>query len=58
MRKIGKLTLSLGHFEALPEHQRRVAGLTARACHCRTERGEMLRLVDDLYETVSKRLAG
>ena len=54
----GKPTLSLGHLEALPEHQRRIARLTPRACHRRPERGEMLRLVDDLNKTVPKRLAG
>lgn len=49
-------TFSLGHLEALPEHQRCVARLTACSRLRRAERGEMLRLIYDLGETVSKRL--
>lgn len=49
-------TFSLGHLEALPEHQRYVAGLTACSCLRRAQRGKMLRLIYDLDETVSKRL--
>lgn len=47
-------TFSLGHLEALPKHQRCVAGLTA--CSRQPKRGKMLRLIYDLDETVSKRL--
>ena len=49
-----KLTLSLGHLEALSEHQRRVTGLstTSRGPKC----GEMLRLVNDFDEAISKSL--
>ena len=49
-------TFSLGHLETLPEHQRCVAGLTTCSCQRRAKRGEMLRLIYDLDETVSKRL--
>lgn len=49
-----KLTLSLGNLEALSERQRRITGLStaSRGSKC----GEMLRLVNDFDETISKSL--
>jgi hypothetical protein len=52
--KSKKLTLSLGHLEALSERQRRVTGLSTASCG--PKRGEMLRLVNDFDETISKSL--
>ena len=48
------LTLSLSHVEALSESQCRIGGLSTASCG--PKRGEMLRLVDDFDETISKSL--
>jgi hypothetical protein len=49
-----KPTFSLGHLEALSERQRRVTGLSTASCGPKC--GEMLRLVNDFDETISKSL--
>ena len=54
--KIKQLTLSLGHLESLSEHQRCVSRLSTASCG--PECCEMLRLVNDLDETISKSLPG
>ena len=52
--KSKQLTLSLGHLEALSEHQRRVTRLSTTSRG--PKRGEMLRLVNDFDEAISKSL--
>ena len=53
-RESKTLTLSLGHVEALSERQCRISRLSTASCG--PKRGEMLRLVDDFDETISKSL--